>query len=156
PVNGIRPYHALSMTSPILPGAALGNITQVEGTGNSSYNALWASAKRRLSNGLQFNGSYTWSKSIDNNSSSAPPAAVPFQSSYDVRNDRGLSDFDARHRFVFSGTYDLPFHGHSIVEGWQFGGILQVQSGNPVNLVTSSATLNGVANTVRPDVIGPV
>jgi hypothetical protein len=155
-VSGVRPYPRLSFSSPVLPGAALGNITQVEGTGNSRYDALWVSAKRRLSSGLQFNASYTWSKSIDNNSNSSPPGAVPFQNSYDVRNDRGLSDFDARHRFVLSGTYELPFEGNLLVEGWQFGAILQLQSGNPVNLVTASATINGVANTVRPDVIGPV
>src|SRR5262249_43899109 len=44
PVNGVRPYSALSPSSPILPGTPLGNITQVEGSGNSSYNALWVTA----------------------------------------------------------------------------------------------------------------
>src|SRR5262249_8959218 len=44
PVNGVRPYPALSPSSPILPDAPLGNITQTEGTANSSYNALWVTA----------------------------------------------------------------------------------------------------------------
>ena len=41
------------------------------------------------------------------------------QDNYNVRGSRGLSDFDARHRFVFSGIYELPFHGNQLVEGWQ-------------------------------------
>jgi hypothetical protein len=67
-----------------------------------------------------------------------------------------LSDFDARQRFVLSATYDLPFTGHPLTRDWQVAAIVQSQSGNPVNLVTSDSTLNGVPNTVRPDVTGPI
>ncbi len=155
PVNGVRPFTRLSDSSPILPGSPLGNITQVEGTGNSSYNALWTSANARLSRGLQFNASYTWSKSIDYNSYSTP-ITVTVQNSYDLRGDRGLSDFDARHRFVLNGIYELPFKGNRLVEGWQLAVILQMQTGNPVNIITSNSTVNGVANTLRPDITGPV
>src|SRR4030095_7676782 len=84
PVNGVRPFPRLSSSSPELPGAPLGNITQVEGTGNSSYNALWATLARRYSRGLQLNASYTWSKSIDYNSLSSPPTTVTVQNSYDL------------------------------------------------------------------------
>ena len=156
PTNGVRPFPRLSVSSPLLPGATLGNITEVESTGNSSYNALWATVTRRFSRGLQLNASYTWSKSIDYNSLSAPPTVVTVQNSYDLRADRGLSDFDARHRFVVSAIYELPFKGNLLKEGWQLATIIQAQSGNPVNIVTSSSTVNGVANTVRPDVNGPV
>lgn len=156
PVNGVRPFPRLSDSSSLLPGATIGNITQVEGTGNSSYNALWATIARRFSHGLQFNASYTWSKSIDYNSLSTPPTAITVQNSYDLRNDRGLSDFDVRHRLVLSGIYELPFKGNRIKEGWQLAAIVQAQSGNPVNLITTNTTVNGVANTLRPDVAGPV
>jgi len=67
-----------------------------------------------------------------------------------------LSDFDARHRFVLSATYGLPLGGHAIARDWQVALIVQAQSGNPVNIVTSNSTLNGLPNTVRPDVTGPV
>jgi Carboxypeptidase regulatory-like domain/TonB dependent receptor len=156
PLNGVRPFPRLSTASPQLPGALIGNITQVEGTGNSSYNALWVSATKRFSHGLQFNASYTLSKSIDYNSLSSPPTVVTVQNSYDLRADRGLSDFDARHRFVASAIYELPFTGNRIKDGWQFSTIVQSQSGNPVNIITSNSTINGVANTLRPDVAGPV
>ena len=154
PVNGVRPYPALSPSSPILPGTPLGNITQTEGTGNSSYNALWVTANQRLPHGLQFNAAYTWSKSLDYNSLSLQGVVV--QDSYDLRGDRGLSDFDARHRVVVTAIYELPFRGNQFVEGWQLAVIVQSQSGNPVNIVTTNSTVNGVANTLRPDVTGPI
>jgi len=156
PANGVRPFPRLSPSSPILPGATLGNITQIEGTANSSYNALWATFIRRFSRGLQFNASYTWSKSLDYNSLSSPPNVLTVQNSYDLRNDRGLSDYDARHRLVLSAIYEVPLKGNRLKEGWQLAAILQTQSGNPVNIITTNSTVNGVANTLRPDVTGPV
>jgi len=154
PIDGVRPYTNLSATSPILPGTALGNITQVESTGNSSYNAMWLTATQRLSRNLQFNASYTWSKSLDYNSFSS--GGIVGQNSYDLRGDRGLSDFDARHRFVISALYDLPFRGNQFIEGWQLSLIVQSQSGNPINIVTSNSAVNGLTGTLRPDVTGPV
>jgi hypothetical protein len=154
PVNGIRPYPAVSPSSPIRPGAPLGTITQAESTGFSSYHALWLSARKRLSRGLMFDASYTWSKSLDTNSLNSSGFAV--QDGYDIPNQYGLSDFDARHRFVLSATYELPFTGHALTRGWQLATIVQAQSGNPLNIVTSNSTLNGVPNSVRPDVVGPI
>ena len=154
PLNGVRPFQRLSSSSPILPGTTLGNITQVESAGNSSYNALWITGTQRLTSGLQFNASYTWSKSIDYNSFST--GGIAGQDSYNLRGDRGLSDFDVRHRFVVSGIYDLPFHGNAFVNGWQLAAIVQLQSGSPINIVTSNSTVNGIANTLRPDVSGPI
>jgi hypothetical protein len=153
-VNGIRPFPAVSTSSPISAGAPLGNITQVESTGFSSYHALWVSGTKRLSRGLVFDASYTWSKSLDTNSLNSSGFAV--QDGYDIPNQYGLSDFDAKHRFVVSAIYDLPFSGHVLVRGWQIATIVQSQSGNPVNIVTSNSTLNGVPNSVRPDLAGPV
>ncbi|MDQ3907701.1 MAG: TonB-dependent receptor, partial [Acidobacteriota bacterium] len=163
--NGNRPFVAVSASSPLSPGVPLQNITEREGTSNSNYNALWATAQKRLSRGLQFNASYTFSKSIDYNSQSSQGVTV--QDSYNIRNDRGLSDFDARHRLAFSGLYELPFHGNRFTEGWELTTIVQSQSGNPVNLLAGNAvaiagataananSLTGLA-TLRPDQIGPV
>jgi len=154
PVNGVRPFPALSATSSILPGSTLGNITEVGSSGNSSYNALWLTATRRFSKGCQFNASYTWSKSIDYTSFST--GGILIQNSYDLPGERGPSDFDARHRFVLTSIYELPFKQNRFVSGWQLGVIVQAQSGNPFNVVTSNSTVNGVANTLRPDVHGAV
>jgi len=111
-------------------------------------------ANRRLARGLQFNASYTFSKSLDRNSLSSQGVVV--QNSYDLRGDHGLSDFDTRHRFVLSAIYELPIRGNQFVEGWQLAAIVQSQSGNPVNIVTTDGMINGVPNTLRPDVTGPI
>jgi len=155
PINGgARPFQRLASSNPSVPGPLLNNIVQSEGTSNSSYNALWLTATKRLSRGFQFNASYTFSKSIDYNSLNSQGVIV--QDSYNLKDSRGLSDFDARHRIVFSGIYELPFHGNQFTEGWQFGAIVQSQSGNPVNIVVNNTTFTGINNTVRPDVTGPV
>jgi hypothetical protein len=154
PVNGIRPYAALSSASPIFPGQPIGNITKIESTGNSSYNALWISATERVSRGLQFNLSYTWSKSLDYNSLSS--GSVIAQDSYNLRGSRGLSDFDARHRLVVNSIYELPFKRNKVVAGWQLSAIVQAQSGNPSNIVTSNPLVNGLVNNLRPDLTGPI
>jgi hypothetical protein len=154
PIDGVRPYPATAQSSAILPGTPLGNITQVEGTGNSNYNALWVSATKPLTRGLQVDASYTWSKSLDYNSLSTQGIVV--QNSYDLRGDRGLSDFDARHRFVASAIYELPLRDSRLLGGWRVATIVQAQSGNPVNIVTANSTVTGVANTLRPDVTRPI
>ena len=167
----VRPFPALSPNSPIGAGVPLQNITFREGTGNSNYNALWVTAEKRMAKGLQFNASYTFSKSIDYNSQSSQGVTV--QDSFNLRGDRGLSDFDVRHRFVISGLYELPFKGNQLKEGWQFSFVEQSQTGNPVTLLAGNAaaittpagvvlatsangnSLTGLA-TLRPDVTGPI
>jgi hypothetical protein len=151
-VDGARPYKTLSASSPILPGATLGNITSISRQGYSRYNALWASLTQRLTQGLQFNASYTLSKSEDTNSLNSQGVVV--QNSLDPAGDYGLSDYDARHRYVLSAIWELPFKGNRFKEGWQVAVTTQGQSGNPVNIVTNVGTFTGVANTLRPDVIG--
>jgi len=154
PVDGVRPFPVVAASSPILPGTLLGNITQVESSGFSNYHAVWAAVTKRLSGGLHADASYTWSKSLDTNSLNSSGFAV--QDGYDIPSQYGLSDFDARHRFVLSATYVVPFTGHVLTRGWQLATVVQSQSGNPVNIVTSNSSLNGVPNTVRPDVTGPI
>ena len=151
-INGVRPFLTLSDSSPIAPGATLGNITEVDSLGQSNYNGLWLSANQRLSKGLQFNASYTFSKSTDYNSLNSQGVVV--QNSFDIANSKGLSDYDARHRFVASAIYELPFTGNALVSGWQLGAIVQAQSGNPISVVTNVGTFTGVANTLRPDLVG--
>jgi hypothetical protein len=154
PINGVKPFQNLSASSPILPGSPLGaTILLQDNGGNSSYNALWVTANKRLAKGLQFSGSYTFSKSIDYNSRNNQGLTV--QDSYNIRNDRGLSDFDARHRFVLSGIYTLPFKGNRFVEGWEVSTIVQLQTGNPMNFHTTSTALTGQA-TQRPNVVGTI
>jgi len=152
-INGLRPYPALSLNSPIDPGVRLGNIIVYESDGNSSYNGLWVHGTKRYSHGLQFDAAYTWSKSIDYNSRNVQGLVI--QNSYNIAGDRGLSDFDARNRFSFDGIYELPFHHNQLVSGWEIAIIAQIQSGNPINFHTTNTAFTGTG-TLRPSVTGPV
>ena len=147
----LRPFPTLSMDSPIRAGSNVGNIIEADSPGTSSYNALWLTLNKRFSHGLQFNTSYTYSKSIDNVSQNNN--LVLLQDSNDVAGNRGLSDFDARHRFVFSGFYQLPFHSNRLTSGWQFGLINVLQSGNPLFVVTGITQFTGTTGNgaLRPD-----
>lgn len=133
------------------PYAGFSNIAQVNSPGNSSYNALWASATKRMSKNLQFSLNYTWSHSIDYNSLNSQ--GITAQDSYNLANEKGSSDFDARHHFNISYIYDFPFKGNRLVEGWEFSGITTFQSGNPVTLIVSGAGPTGLA-TRRPNLVG--
>ncbi len=145
-----RPYVRLSASSPILPGTTLGNITDSTSLGWSDYKGLWVTANRRMSHGLQLQGSYTLSKSTDTNSYDGTLTA---QNNLDLGDSVGPSDFDVRHRFSVNATYELPFHGNRLKDGWQLVVVEQAQTGNPFNVVTNIATITGTA-TVRPDLIG--
>jgi hypothetical protein len=154
PINGVRPFVQLSDSSPYLAGRRLGNITQIESTGFSRYRALSATLARLPAAGWHFDVSYTWSNSRDTNSLNSSGFAV--QDSYDIPGELGPSDFDARHRVVAKLMYALPFAANALVRDWHVGAVVQSQSGNPINIVTSSSSLNGLPNTVRPNVTGPV
>jgi hypothetical protein len=163
--NGIygstRPFPTLPATSEILPSqctaphpnCTFGNINQVNSNGNSNYNALWVTVNKHFSHGLQFLSSYTFSKSLDYNSLSTGETYI-IQNAYDPRGDYGPSEFDVRHRFVFSGFYQLPFKANRLVAGWEVGTVFQAQSGNPLN--PTLAINPGVSLTVRPDVTGAI
>jgi len=150
PGGTTRPYPKLSATSPILPGAALGNITEATSLGWSNYKGLWVTANHHLSHGLQISGSYTLAKSTDTNSYDGTLTA---QDNTNLAGSVGASDFDVRHRVSVNASYELPFHGNRLKDGWQIVVVEQAQTGNPFNIVTNITTITGTA-TVRPDLVG--
>jgi hypothetical protein len=114
--------------------------------GNSWYNALVLSANKRWSNNLQFQVSYTFSKSIDD----SPPILRDVETSGTIllnyfapHLDKSLSNFDKRHGVTVNFTYDLPIGfgkrfltnlsgaGQKFLGGWQIGGIITASSGTP-------------------------
>ena len=126
---------------------------------NSSYNALNVRLAKQLSRGFSADATYTWSKSIDMLSSEGPGAQTNQTDPVNAqKTEYGPSDFDARHRFTASGLWTLPIFPHSkgllhsVLGGWQIGGILSAYSGfpwtpvtgflNSVSSVTSAATIN--------------
>ncbi len=147
------------------PFPAFGNITggYISSIGNSNFNGLTTRVERRMSKGLSLITSYTWSKSIDDGVgiSAGSDASTAFaQDARNLRAERSVSDFDVTHRFVFSYVYDLPFsqiHNkplHAIAGGWQLTGILTLQTGPPLNVVSGRDESNTAGGADRPNVIG--
>ncbi|MBZ5555813.1 MAG: TonB-dependent receptor [Acidobacteriia bacterium] len=151
----VRPYPRLSASSPILPGATLGNITEQTSLGWSDYKALWVTANKRVTQGLQMAASYTLSKATDTNSYDATGAGNngSLQDSTNLADSEAVSDFDVRHRFSVNASYDLPFKGNRWKDGWQVVVVEQAQTGNPLNIITNVTTITGVSS-VRPDLVG--
>jgi hypothetical protein len=152
-VNGLSPYPTI-FNPAVNANVPLGNVNQITSGGNANYNALWVTATKRLSSGLQFDANYQWSKSLDYNSLNTQGLVI--EDSTNPRRDYGPSDFDARHRVVVSLLYELPLHGNRVVSGWQLSTINQWQTGNPLNIITSGLSgLTGTGN-LRPDVTGVI
>jgi hypothetical protein len=136
------------------PNPAFSSITVQESVSNSNYNGMWLSAERRLNKGLTVNASYTFSKSLDNNSVGSSNPQI--QNFYNIAAEHALSDFDARHRFVLSGVYLLPFKGgdnpavRRLAEGWSVAPIVNLQSGNPFSPIVSRTDPNSLTAFDRP------
>ena len=130
--------------------------------GPSWYNSLQVYLTHNFGKNLQFQASYTYSKSIDYGSVSygleSGASGQQAQSDpYNLARDKGVSDFDVRHNLVANSTYTLPFRGNALVEGWRFGGILTARSGSPFSIQDGfdDANLNDPAGGPgeRPDVV---
>ena len=165
----VHPIAQLAPDSPIQPPTSaalggpipLGNVTSTESIGTSNYNAMWISVTKRVSHGLQFGGNYTWSHAFDETSRNG----LALSDSLNRLFDYGPSDYDARHHLSFNAVYQLPFKANRVVNGWQLGGILTLQSGNPLNITsgnpkslgsnkqTVTAGFTGLGGT-RPDLTG--
>ena len=152
PVNGVKPYAALSSTSPISPGAGLGTIGEGDSTSYSNYNGLWTTVTKSFSNNLEFNANYQWTRSMDVNSLSTQ--GFNLQDNNNLAGNYGPSDFDVRNRFSISGVYSLPVTSNRLTSGWELSTVGQLQSGNPFSILTTSA-LNGTGTGVRPDLLVP-
>jgi hypothetical protein len=115
-----------------------------------------------MSHGLSLEAGYTYGKSID--TASGLQGTDQAQNNYDLGAERGLSDFDIRHRFVLSNTWVLPFgpgqHWLSsgpaahILGGWQASNIVTLETGQPLTAVLSTALSGTDSNgTDRPNMI---
>jgi hypothetical protein len=100
---------------------------------NSSYHSLQAGLQKRFRQGYMFNVNYTFSRAIDTFSDEGLLQVEHDQSRPWL--NRGLSDFHRKHRLILSWTWELPFKGNRLVEGWQLSGIGTLQSGRPFTVI---------------------
>jgi TonB-dependent receptor-like protein len=138
------------------PDPNWGNISRFESSGNSSYDGLVVSMNQRATRWSSLRVSYTFSKTIDDAGNfffSTP------QDNFNVRDDRGLSDNDQRHRFVLSGSLEAPEHTkpsglQQVLGGFQLGYIFTYASGLPFNVLLGSDRNLDTNNNDRPAGIG--
>ena len=189
--NGNQAVPTVDQTAPLLPRrpvhtcntALLPNcdpsvfdttITTFRSNAFSNYNSLQARLQKRLSRGLQFEASYTYSHALDNASSAnlGSFATGDFRDQRFPQLEYGNADFDIRHRFVLSYFYELPFGKgktfagnagglvNQIIGGWQVAGITTASTGNyftPTDIATNLSNSDGggdVASSARPNRIG--
>lgn len=135
-----------------------GNIFLGSQEGNSSYHALQLSAIKRfasgprLFDGLTLLANYTFSKSIDDLTSGMQQTnfgpgrnqTLPYDLPGRARFDRGPSEFDHTHLLVLSYVWQLPVpaSAHRVARaafgGWQVTGIMNIQTGGPLTLLSGS------------------
>lgn len=135
-----------------------GTVDLVRPRAYSSYHALQASLNKRFSHGLDVQAYYTWSKCIDDSSSSY---ALEYdtglqQNPYNLSQDRSLCAFNAAQNFSGTVLYELPFHGNKFAEGWEISNIVTANSGHPFTVFVGfdSAGLGETVNLVdRPNLV---
>ena len=129
--------------------------------GSSSYNALQAQYRHRLSHGLQSLLSYTWSHSLDDVSSDGDIENVPLAES-SGSNERGPSDYDVRSSLSGAVSWDIPGPERGVLKkafaGWSADSIFYSRTAPPVNVVTGNnpfpyVSLSGPNSVQRPNVV---
>ena len=149
PVNGQIATTNENLTERLPFAGVAGGSYICETAFDANYNSLQLSLIKRLSHGLDFQASYTYSKNMDFTSGTGGISSLDLDF---LGNDQtkpqqsyGPDDFDRTHRFVLSFVYAPPGlkRGPSIVEhvvsGWQFSGVSVLQSGLPVTVIDSTA-----------------
>jgi hypothetical protein len=143
---GALPFNAVNNNAFEFPFGTPGSALN-KSIGNSTYHGLQLNIQQRLSHGFQIQGAYTYSHSITDVNDPLVPAAgnrsFP-RNSFNLRAERGNSDFDIRQRGVINFIYEPNMgrgRGHwnegfvgRVLEGWSLSGITALQSGHPFDL----------------------
>jgi hypothetical protein len=120
---------------------------------SSNYHGLQLTVRKSYSNGLSFNSSYTYSKALDTisdafNSRQAATVSDPTN----IKLDYGPADFNIKHRFVTSFSYELPFmKDNRWIGGWGLNGIFSMQTGVPFTPYSSSSSYDLNKNGLNSD-----
>jgi hypothetical protein len=164
PSQNRRPLFA---TAPLIT-----NISTTAARGRSDYNGLQVSLRQRNVKGVEYLASYTLSRTRTNNlgyygSGGVAAEGAYWANAYDPEANYGPAFFDARHNFVLSANYDLPFgkgrkYGgdastltDAIIGGWRLSGIFQARSGFPITVIDGrNRSLQGTRGNERPNCVG--
>lgn len=115
--------------------------------GISSYNALELQARKRLSFGLQFTASYTWSHTLDEQSGLG--LFFTGNNPLNPKSGYGNADFDRTHVFLINYSYTIPNVTSNkalgvAINGWTIGGQTVAQSGQPYSIYDYSGSVGSL------------
>jgi hypothetical protein len=168
------PYANLNTVSTIdtfagagIPCATTGTHAYLEDAtfdGNSNYNSVEFALRRRISNGLSYSLGYTFAHGLANYRDNLTAQQLP-QNSYNYSAEMGNSVLDVRSRFVGNFLWELPLgQGKRFMSGdnfagrwlggWQFNGIVTLQTGTPFNVSANNDGLVDGNNPVYANCIG--
>jgi len=151
PVNGSTMNTAANVIQRLpYAGISTGSLFS-ETSFEANYNSFQGSITKRLGHGLQFLGSYTWSKILDETSGSGGGSVFELwlltNNQYNPRQAYGLTDFDRDQRLVTNFTWttpklqQMPMLARQVLSDWEFSGISVLQSGSPITVLDSNAGL---------------
>ncbi len=128
--------------------------------GIAAYNALQVHVEKRLSHGLQFGFSYTYSHATDEQS--AMGLFYNGNNPVNLQEAYGSSDFDRTHAINFSFVYNLPnFASNSSLEGrltngWSLQNLTIIQSGQPYSIVDYTGAVGSIFYSTYDGITNPI
>ena len=124
----------------------IGFLDETQNVGFSNYNALQVTLTQRRYHGLYFLASYSYGHGLDD-FYGAPPQRGGMQNNTQPGLDYGTSDYDVKHRFTLSLTYNIPGKKSpaELLEGWSVNSIVTVQSGLPWGVMDSNDDFPGTS-----------
>jgi len=143
--QALRPF-------PQYDNAQVDSVTMSDPFGVYTYEALQVQAQKRISQGFTLLVNYTWSKTLTNADSEYPSQSAwngngnsGALNTYNLKAEKGLSQYDIPQRLILSYTYQLPFGKgkrfanrggvvNALAGGWQFAGVQTYQGGTPLSV----------------------
>ena len=118
-------------SAPCLP--YIGFLNYLGNQSTSTYNSLQITLTKKYSKGLYLLAGYTFAHAIDTAGGTTNLASVP-QDSNNFAAEKGSGDYDIRHRFTLSATYELPSvkSKFQLLEKWQLTSLVTIQGGYPM------------------------
>ena len=143
PIRGVTSDTLANISARVpIPGIPPDSLDMVESAGNSWYNGLEASLAKRMSHGVQFVGSYTFSKTLDTDGANINGTGAGIALTLGNQNSPaqrwGRASFDRTQRFILSGIWDMPGPSRgawrTVLGYWTLAGIVTIQSGSALTI----------------------
>jgi hypothetical protein len=141
PITGAPPsLNNVNNRVALEPGILSPQAIMLGNDNRSFYHGLQTRFNRRWSNGFSITASYVWSKSIDTVPRSTNYTSYTYSNPFNLKADRGPSDYDRTHNFVASYLWNIPWHPkqrllNTVAGGWTIAGLTTIESGTPLTFI---------------------